>query len=62
MNNKLLQNENLDKVFNKYFSEKEDITIYFQDYPMNNMNNIVMSLNTKYLINIIYLINQEKIL
>ena len=40
-----LQNENLDKVFNKYFSEKEDVTIYSQDYPMNNMNNIVMSLN-----------------
>ena len=41
----LLQNENLDKVFNKYFSEKEDVTIYYQDYPMNNMNNIVMSLS-----------------
>ena len=40
-----LQNENLDKVFNKYFSEKEDVTIYSQDYPMNNMNDIVMSLN-----------------
>ena len=40
-----LQNENLDKVFNKYFSEKEDVTIYSQDYPMDNMNNIVMSLN-----------------
>ena len=41
----ILQNENLDKVFNKYFSEKEDVTIYSQDYPMNNMNDIVMSLN-----------------
>ena len=41
----LLQNENLDKVFNKYFSEKEDVTIYYKDYPMNNMNDIVMSLN-----------------
>ena len=41
----LLQNENLDKVFNKYFNEKEDVTIYSQDYPMNNMNDIVMSLN-----------------
>ena len=40
-----LQNENLDKVFNKYFNEKEDVTIYSQDYPMNNMNDIVMSLN-----------------
>ena len=40
-----LQNENLDKVFNKYFSEKEDVKIYSQDYPMNNMNDIVMSLN-----------------
>ena len=40
-----LQNENLDKVFDKYFSEKEDVTIYSQDYPMNNMNDIVMSLN-----------------
>ena len=41
----LLQNENLSKVFDKYFNEKEDVTIYSQDYPMNNMNNIVMSLN-----------------
>ena len=40
-----LQNENLDKVFNKYFSEKEDVTIYSKNYPMNNMNDIVMSLN-----------------
>ena len=41
----LLQNENLSKVFDKYFNEKEDVTIYSQDYPMNNMNDIVMSLN-----------------
>ena len=41
----LLQNENLSKVFDKYFNKKEDVTIYSQDYPMNNMNNIVMSLN-----------------
>ena len=41
----LLQNENLSKVFDKYFNEKEDVTIYSQDYPMDNMNNIVMSLN-----------------
>ena len=41
----LLQNENLSKVFDKYFNEKEDITIYDQEYPMNNMNDIVMSLN-----------------
>ena len=41
----ILQNENLDKVFNKYFSEKEDVTIYSQNYPMNNINDIVMSLN-----------------
>ena len=41
----ILQNENLDKVFNKYFSEKKDVTIYSQDYPMNNINDIVMSLN-----------------
>ena len=41
----LLQNENLSKVFDKYFNEKEDVTIYEQDYPMDNMNNIVMSLN-----------------
>ena len=40
-----LQNENLSKVFDKYFNEKEDVTIYSQNYPMNNMNNIVMSLN-----------------
>ena len=39
-----LQNENLDKVFNKYFSEKEDVTIYNQEYPMNNMNDIISSL------------------
>ena len=41
----LLQNENLSKVFDKYFNEKEDVAIYSQDYPMNNMNDIVMSLN-----------------
>ena len=41
----LLQNENLSKVFDKYFNEKEDDTIYKQDYPMDNMNDIVMSLN-----------------
>ena len=41
----LLQNENLSKVFDKYFNEKEDVMIYSQDYPMDNMNNIVMSLN-----------------
>ena len=41
----LLQNENLSKTFDKYFNKKEDVTIYSQDYPMNNMNNIVMSLN-----------------
>ena len=41
----LLQNENLSKVFDKYFNEKEDVMIYEQDYPMDNMNNIVMSLN-----------------
>ena len=41
----LLQNENLSKVFDRYFNEKEDVTIYSQDYPMDNMNNIVMSLN-----------------
>ena len=41
----LLQNENLSKVFDKYFNKKEDVTIYSQDYPMNNMNDIVMSLN-----------------
>ena len=35
----------MSKVFDKYFNEKEDVTIYSQDYPMNNMNNIVMSLN-----------------
>ena len=41
----ILQNENLSKTFDKYFNKKEDVTIYSQDYPMNNMNNIVMSLN-----------------
>ena len=41
----LLQNKNLSKVFDKYFNEKEDVTIYDQDYPLDNMNNIVMSLN-----------------
>ena len=41
----LLQNENLSKVFDKYFNEKEDVMIYEQDYPMDNMNDIVMSLN-----------------
>ena len=41
----LLQNENLSKTFDKYFDKKEDVTIYSQDYPMNNMNDIVMSLN-----------------
>ena len=41
----LLQNENLSKVFDKYFNEKEDVKTYDQEYPMNNMNNIVMSLN-----------------
>ena len=41
----LLQNENLSKVFDKYFNEKEDDSIFDQDYPMDNMNNIVMSLN-----------------
>ena len=35
----------MSKVFDKYFNEKEDVTIYSQDYPMDNMNNIVMSLN-----------------
>ena len=40
----ILQNENLSKTFDKYFNKK-DVTIYSQDYPMNNMNNIVMSLN-----------------
>ena len=43
--NQLLQNENLSKVFDKYFNEKEDVKTYDQEYPMNNMNNIVMSLN-----------------
>ena len=43
--NQLLQNENLDKVFNKYFNKKEDVKTYDQEYPMNNMNNIVSSLN-----------------
>ena len=41
----LLQKENLSKAFDKYFNEKEDVMIYDQDYPMYNMNNIVMSLN-----------------
>ena len=41
----LLQNENLSKTLDKYFNEKENVMIYDQDYPMNNMNNIVMSLN-----------------
>ena len=41
----VLQNENLSKVFDKYFNEKEDVKTYDQEYPMNNMNNIVMSLN-----------------
>ena len=45
----IIQNENLSKAFdknlNKYFNEKEDVMIYDQDYPMDNMNNIVMSLN-----------------
>ena len=41
----LLQNENLSKTFNKYFNEKEDDSRYDQDYPMNNMNDIVSSLN-----------------
>ena len=41
----ILQNENLSKTFDKYFNKKEDVTIYSQDYPMNNMNDIVMSLN-----------------
>ena len=40
-----LQNENLDKVFNKYFSEKEDVPIYNQEYPMNNMTDIISSLH-----------------
>ena len=38
----LLQNENLSKVFDKYFNEKEDVTIYDQEYPMNNMTDIVI--------------------
>ena len=41
----VLQNENLSKVFDKYFNEKEDVKTYDQEYPMNNMNNIVSSLN-----------------
>ena len=41
----ILQNDNLSKTFDKYFNKKEDVNIYDQEYPMNNMNNIVMSLN-----------------
>ena len=35
----------MSKVFDKYFNEKEDVKTYDQEYPMNNINNIVMSLN-----------------
>ena len=41
----LLQNENLSKTFDKYFNKKQDVTIYDQEYPLKNMNDIAMSLH-----------------
>ena len=40
----LLQNENLSKTFDKYFDKKNDNITYDQEYPMNNMNDIILSL------------------